>query len=130
MPRLHEASFTNLYLEEYRMEKKYFIYKHQNKINRKIYIGQTYQKPERRWQNGVSAYSHNEHFLNAIKKYGWDNFEHELLLENLTEEEMKYWEDYYIEFYESRNPEKGYNINKGGQKSPFQELWKNKESNH
>ena len=37
---------------------------------------------------------------------------------------MEYWEDYYIEFYDSRNPNKGYNIMKGGLKSPFQELWK------
>lgn len=107
------------------MEKKYFIYKHTNKINGKVYIGQTCQKPEKRWQNGLSAYSHNQHFYNAIKKYGWNNFEHEILLENLTQKEMEYWEDYYIEFYESRNPEKGYNIMKGGKKSPFQELWEN-----
>lgn len=109
------------------MNKKYFIYKHTNKINGKVYIGQTYQNPKKRWQNGISAYQHNEHFLNAIKKYGWDNFEHEILLEQLNEKEMQYWEDYYIEFYDSRNPNKGYNINKGGQKSPFQELWKNND---
>lgn len=59
-----------------------------------------------------------------LKKYGWDNFSHEILLSGLTKEEMEYWEDYYIEFYNSRNPDKGYNIMKGGLKSPFQELWK------
>lgn len=59
-----------------------------------------------------------------LKKYGWDNFSHEILLSDLTEEEMEYWEDYYIEFYDSRNPDKGYNIMKGGLKPPFQELWK------
>lgn len=105
----------------------YIIYKHTNKINGKVYIGQTKQEPERRWQNGLSAYRHNAHFLLAIKKYGWENFEHEILLENLTLEEMKYWEDYYIEFYEARNPEKGYNLEKGGIPSPFVELWKDPE---
>ena len=105
------------------MDKKYCIYKHTNRVNGKIYIGQTYQEPKKRWQNGLSAYSHNEHFYNAIKKYGWNNFDHEILLENLSKEEMKYWEDYYIEYYESRNPDKGYNIMKGGQVSPFQILW-------
>lgn len=109
------------------MDKKYYIYKHTNKINGKVYIGQTYQKPERRWQNGLSTYRHNDHFIRAIKKYGWENFEHEILLENLAEEEMKYWEDFYIEYYDARNPEKGYNIMKGGQKSPFEELWKNED---
>jgi group I intron endonuclease len=108
-------------------EKRYCIYKHTNKINGKIYIGQTSQDPKKRWQNGESAYLHNPHFLNAIKKYGWDNFEHEILLEGLTQEEMSYWEDYYIEYYDSRNADKGYNINKGGQISPFQELWKDND---
>lgn len=108
------------------MEKKYYIYKHTNMINGKVYIGQTYQQPERRWQNGLSSYKNNEHFISSIKKYGWDNFKHKILLSDLTEEEMKYWEDYYIEFYDSRNPNKGYNKMKGGQKSPFQNLWQDK----
>ena len=104
------------------MEKKYLIYKHTNKINGKVYIGQTYQDPEKRQQNGISAYKHNEHFLSAINKYGQDNFDHEVIVDNLSEEEMKYYEDYYIEYYDARNPEKGYNILKGGLKSPFQTL--------
>lgn len=30
-------------------EKNFYIYKHTNLINNKIYIGQTCQKPENRW---------------------------------------------------------------------------------
>lgn len=106
------------------MEKTYCIYKHTNKINGKVYIGQTCQDPERRWGNGFSAYSHNSHFSSAIQKYGWENFEHEILLNNLNETEMQFWEDYYINFYDACNPDKGYNKMKGGLKSPFTELWK------
>lgn len=42
------------------MEKKYYIYKHINKINGKIYIGQTNQDPERRWRPDGSGYKIKE----------------------------------------------------------------------
>lgn len=50
----------------------------------------------------------------AIKKYGWNNFSVDVLYygENYNEEEKK-----WIEFYDSRNKEKGYNIVEGGQDS-------------
>jgi len=104
-------------------ERIYYVYKHTNLINGKVYIGQTRQEPEKRWKNGLSSYRHNAHFLAAIKKYGWENFSHEILKEKLTYKEMKYWEDFYVEYYDARNPEKGYNIIAGGLDSPFQELW-------
>lgn len=43
----------------------YTIYMHKNKINGKIYIGQTCQKPERRWDNG-KHYKDCPVFNNAI----------------------------------------------------------------
>ena len=92
-----------------------FIYMHKNKINNKVYIGYTTQKtPNDRWANG-HGYKENQHFTRAIQKYGWDNFEHIILEEgdwepNLISEK----EDYYIELYEARDPQKGYNINRGG----------------
>lgn len=108
-------------------KKKYYVYKHTNLINNKVYIGQTCQKPENRWGNGINSYKNNSHFISSIQKYGWDNFAHEILLSNLTEEEARYWEDYYIEYYKARDPQYGYNILKGGLKSPFQSLWENEE---
>lgn len=102
-------------------EKKFIIYAHINKINGKIYVGQTNQTVSKRWSQG---YDHNEHFTNAIKKYGWDGFEHIILEDNLTMEEADYLEYLYIEEWDLLNPEKGYNKVAGGVHSPFIEKWK------
>ena len=73
---------------------------HTNTINNKKYIGITGQNPpERRWRNGGSGYSHSGYFRNAINKYGWENFTHEILISELTFEEACELEKYYIKFY-------------------------------
>ena len=46
----------------------------------KYYVGQTYKKPEIRWSNGLRSYTHNKYLISAINKYGWDNFEHKIIL--------------------------------------------------
>ena len=51
---------------------------------------------------------------NAINKYGWDGFEHIVLLENLTHEEALSLEEHFIKVFESRGKGKGYNTDKGG----------------
>lgn len=98
--------------------KHFYIYMHKNKINNKVYIGCTSQDPpELRWKNG-NNYKTCTHFNNAISKYGWDNFEHIIIEEGLfTENEASDREDYWINYYDSKNPEKGYNITSGGYKS-------------
>lgn len=70
-------------------------------------------KPEYRWSNG-KGYLDNQHFTNAINKYGWDNFKHEILFDNLTKDEAENKEIELIAYYDSTNREKGYNISKGG----------------
>lgn len=55
--------------------------------NGKMYVGITSQKPENRWRNGLSGYNSNDHFCNAIRKYGWENFQHEIIASGLTIEE-------------------------------------------
>lgn len=88
------------------------IYKHTNKVNGKVYIGQTCQKPEDRWQNG-RGYQHNPLFYNAIQKYGWNGFTHEIIeTEIQTQEEANQKEIDYIAQYNSY--EEGYNLTKGG----------------
>lgn len=91
----------------------YSIYCHTNKLNGKKYIGQTKQSLERRFENG-KAYKNCVLFYNAIQKYGWENFEHEILETNLSLEDANVREAYYISLYGLTNPQKGYNIYTGG----------------
>lgn len=94
--------------------KTYCVYSHTNKINGKIYIGLTSMKPEERWKNGIGYHS-GTHFRNAIDKYGWDNFEHKIIKDNLTKDEASYWEKYYISLYNSMDRHCGYNMSSGGE---------------
>ena len=89
----------------------FLVYKHTNKENGKVYIGITSQEPKRRWQNGAGYYG--TYFYNAIQKYGWDGFEHEILLEGLTKEQAEEIETDLIAKYGSANRENGYNVSLG-----------------
>ena len=91
----------------------YTVYKHQNKINNKVYIGITSMAPPKRWNNG-HGYYHNTHFDAAIKKYGWENFEHIILFGNLSKKEAEEKEIALIQQYKSLDANYGYNIAKGG----------------
>ena len=93
--------------------KTYILYRHTNKKNGKAYFGITRQKPERRWQNG-HGYD-GTYFGNAIKKYGWDGFTHEVIAVGLTKEEACDLEQKYIAEYKTDNRDSGYNISKGGE---------------
>ena len=97
-------------------EQKYCVYMHTNKINGKKYIGITCQQPpEKRWgRNGYNYKKSNPHFYNAINKYGWDSFKHEILFSNLTKEEACQKEIELIAYYNATNKEYGYNISNGG----------------
>jgi hypothetical protein len=92
----------------------YLIYKHTNILNGKVYIGQTGRSVKQRWGKDGQYYKQCSKFWNAIQKYGWHNFSHEILIANITTRaEANQLEQYYIEeVYDSvRN---GYNISKGG----------------
>lgn len=90
----------------------FVVYKHTTP-NGKVYIGITGNQPTKRWANG-NGYRNNNHFWNAIKKYGWDNINHEILFDGLTQDEAEEKEIELIAFYDSSNPSKGYNISTGG----------------
>ena len=93
--------------------KTYCLYKHESP-NGKVYIGITSRNPIERWSNG-RGYRGNSYFTRAIQKYGWDNFKHDILFENLTEEEAKKLEKEYIAKYKSNIRKYGYNISSGGE---------------
>lgn len=95
------------------MERNYCVYKHTTP-NGKVYIGMTGRKPIYRWHNG-KGYKNNVHFTNAIKKYGWENIKHEILLDNLTKEEAFNREIEYIAKYKSTEKKYGYNKSTGGE---------------
>ena len=92
----------------------YLIYKHTNNINGKVYIGQTGRSIASRWGKNGQYYKQCSKFWNAIQKYGWHNFSHEILVDNIpTRDEANRIEQYYIEvIYDS--VKNGYNISKGG----------------
>lgn len=89
------------------------IYKIENTINKKIYIGQTVKTFKQRYRNDLAKYTHNEELRKDILLYGIDNFE---IIKELdiakTKEELDEKEKYYISLYDSfRN---GYNETIGG----------------
>ena len=91
----------------------YTIYMHRNQYNGKVYIGQTCQKPEKRWNNG-KGYESSPRFYNAILKYGWSSFDHIILYTELTLEQANQKEQQLIQEYHSNDERYGYNITSGG----------------
>lgn len=96
----------------------YLIYKHTSPSN-KSYIGQTCRLILREKEH-CRAVGDSPAFHNAILKYGWDNFTHEILEENLTLEEANEREVYWIDFYNSLSPN-GYNLTTGGKNTKLSE---------
>jgi hypothetical protein len=78
-----------------------------------MYVGITSRKVTIRWNNG-KGYIRNQHFTNAINKYSWNNFEHEIIAENLTEQEAKNFEILLIKNLSLTDENIGYNITLGG----------------
>ena len=80
-----------------------------------MYIGITKYEdnPNKRWCSGW-GYIANPHFFNSICKYGWDNFQHEIFAKNLDEKTAKATEKLLIEYFQTTDPEKGYNKTSGG----------------
>ena len=95
------------------MNNEYCVYCHTNRTNAKRYVGITKNNPNRRWMGG-QGYKCNRHFYSAIQKYGWDNFEHEIIVSGLSFEDAKEIEKTLIKEWNLQDPHFGYNMTAGG----------------
>ena len=93
-------------------EAHYTVYKLTDP-NGKIYIGCTGKPIEERWKKG-RGYSRDTPIRKAIVQFGWGNFKKEILCEHLIKEGADKLERWFIAFYDSSDPEKGYNRFLGG----------------
>ena len=101
-----------------------YIYKITNKLNGKIYVGKR-QKPyfdDSYWGSG-------KYLISAIKKYGIENFEREVICWCKDKQELWDKEKYYIKLWNCQDTSIGYNIGKGGEGGcPHTDEWKIKHS--
>lgn len=87
-----------------------YIYLTTNTVNGKIYVGQHKSTKFDAWYVGSGI-----RLLNAIKYYGKDKFNVEVLDTAESKEELNEKEIYWIRKLDSRNDAIGYNLSRGGE---------------
>ena len=90
------------------------IYKIENKINGKIYIGQTTVGLKERIKGHKYA---NYYIGRAIREYGLENFAIDVVEECKTLDELNEREMFWIAYYNCKVPN-GYNLTDGGKGTP------------
>lgn len=91
------------------------IYKIENTVNGKVYIGQTTNGFKGRYGCRWWEKTTNKHLLFSISKYGVEVFKVcEVQDVAFSKEELDAKEVYWIDYYNSTNPQKGYNKKHGG----------------
>lgn len=94
---------------------KFVIYLRTNLVNGKQYVGQATNFKQREYDWNCMNHSYAGCLINnARKKYGLDNWKVEILRECETQEELNYWEQYYIKELNTKVPN-GYNLTDGGE---------------
>lgn len=92
------------------------IYSILNKINGKIYVGQSIDV-ETRWRNHKNELNrnnhNNSHLQSAWNKYGEQSFEFNLL-EKCNDNKLDDNEIWWIDYFNSADNSKGYNFSSGG----------------
>lgn len=99
---------------------KNVVYTYTNKHNGKKYCGITCRGLRVRSGPNGKNYTDsnpNSNFANAIRKYGWDAFESEILYSDLTREEACKKEQLVIRQLQLLDDRYGYNITSGGDKN-------------
>ena len=110
-----------------------FIYKIENQINHKLYIGKTLFTIDRRWnqhkRNAMDDKFNHMPLYHAMRKYGIDNFVISSLEEVSDISRLSEREQYWIKYFDTYN--NGYNATRGGDGSVLYdydaiwELWEN-----
>ena len=94
-----------------------YIYKIENLLNSKLYIGQSIDIKSRKRKHFRALSTgkhHNFHLQNSFNKYGADFFNFNILNWANSKEELDKLEVYFIKKYDTINREKGYNLQSGG----------------
>ena len=91
--------------------REYSVYVHISPSGKR-YVGITCCEPEKRWSNG-KGYKCCSSLNEAIKKYGWDNFSHQILIDGLCKESAEALERQFIDRWNTANPLCGYNLKLG-----------------
>jgi group I intron endonuclease len=99
----------------------YVIYRFKNKVNGKVYIGQTVKPLRKRviqhmTNSRPTTKVHKTYFHNTLNKYGFENFDLIIVERCSSQEELNERETYWIAYYNSTDKRYGYNIDSGGQK--------------
>ena len=89
-------------------------------VNNKIYIGKTigtFEQVKKRHYSAAFIEKRKSKFYCALRKHGWDNFKFEIYKNNISEDELNWYEIWLINTYDTRAH--GYNIMEGGDGGSF-----------
>lgn len=94
------------------------VYIHTNQHNGKVYVGQTWQIPQRRWlsQNECAQRKVEgcRHLYAAIRRNGWTEFDHQVVSEADSQSALDNLEKVWIILLRADQPQHGYNLRAGG----------------
>jgi len=115
-----------------------FVYMIVNSATGKCYIGQhkgtnLQHYLQQKFYEAIHRPKSQSHLYASMRKYGRESFSiHPLLTEIASREALDAWEQVLIEVFDTRNPDIGYNICKGGEgfTGKHTEEWKRQKSEH